>query len=194
MPPAGSGVRPRKVCGGRSPRYEGRRTRERTNSRQNAAEWSDAAAQAVLSAIHTGSAAAGQVLKTYVISLLTTPGGVEQFVAGLPVTQAQRALAATILATHAARMGEATDVEMQRRRARALLKPLRDRRAQGTPMGKLEVPPTQGALGTFHKWLSPDPSKDRKRDIRKSKRIVQGISRCKCAQATMLRGKDPHGR
>ena len=152
--------------------------RERSTAGRNAAEWSDAAAHAVLAAIKEGSAAEGQVLKTYVVTLLTTPGAVEQFVARLPLNQAHRALAATIMATHAARMDTATTVDEQRRRARALLKPLRDRRAMGAPMGHLEVPSEGGVVGTFHRWLSKDPKKDRCRDISKSKRIVQGISRC----------------
>ena len=121
-------------------------------------------APVVLKAVHEGSAERGLHLKDYVIWLLQTPGELNTFVGGLKASQAGRELAATILATHAARMAKADTLDLQRRKARAVLKPLWDRRSGTKGMTPLVLPRAKGALGTFHKWLSPDPRKDRRRD------------------------------
>ena len=144
MPPKGAKRGPRKVCGGRSPRFESRRAKGRSASRRNAAEWSDAMAQVVLKAVHEGSAERGLHLKDYVIWLLQTPGELNTFVGGLKASQAGRELAATILATHAARMAKVDTLDLQRRKARAVLKPLWDRRSGTKGMTPLVLPRAQG--------------------------------------------------
>ena len=151
MVAGGAKSRPRKVCGGRSARYESRRARERGGAGRNAAEWSDAVAPVVLDAIHEGSASEKMSLKDYIIWLLLTPWSLTSFTSRLKTGQSGRALAATILAKHAARMATAGSLHEQRCRARAVLKPLRDRRSSVTRLKALELPRATGPLGTFQK-------------------------------------------
>ena len=86
-------------------------------------------------------------------------------------------LALEILAMHAEAISRASGRAAQLAAARSLLKPLQRRRAARTAARPLEVEVSSGEPGTFHAWLSRDPTKERLRDIANSARIIEGISR-----------------
>ena len=85
-------------------------------------------------------------------------------------------LLAAVLCYNGAKLGEAHCTRQETRVLRSFLKPLRDRAARRVAPSELKVEPVMGTIGTFHRWLSADPSADRSRDITRSRRIIRGLA------------------
>ena len=144
------------IGGGRSTRYVKRRRAPK--GVRYSAEWSDAAAAAVLQALHIGCKASGETLTQHVLGVLSGVREVEDFVSrrlsGLGPQD--RDVARMVLSAHKERVNMANGGMERKRRARAFLKPLRERHASRTPVGTLEVPCSGVAWSTFHDRLSPN--------------------------------------
>ena len=175
MPARNPHSAPRAVGGGRSPRYDARAHRA-SAARQYAPEWSDAAAAAVLQALHEKSAGPRKVA-TMCDAWLPTAGAARGFVAALGLSPSDAALTREVLAFHAQKAQAATDEQALRAVVKAFLKPLRERKAARTVAGKLNVPAATAGPKTFHAWLSAKPGKDRHRPIQKSRRILDGVAK-----------------
>ena len=138
--------------------------------RRYAPEWSDAAASALISRLHTESK--GKI-SGYVGNWLTNPIMQDKTLTAARLSPADRDLARRILAFYSGRLQS----EEGRHQAivKAFLKPLRERRAyRGKPRQLVVAPATTGPR-TFHVWLADDPSAERQRDISKSPRILSGL-------------------
>ena len=166
--------RPRAVGGGRSTRYEKRRT-VRGGGRAYAPEWSDAAAAAVMQALQEESASPRKIA-TFCDTWLTDRGAHATFVAGLRLSPTDRSLAESVIAANAERAQNAANAEELRAVVKSFLKPLRERRAARTEASKLAVVrPATAVPRTFHAWLSKKPEKERLRSIQKNTRILAGV-------------------
>ena len=115
--------------------------------------------------------------RDHVGSLLCDDGARDCLVRGLRLSPPNREIARSIMEVHSVRAKAASDAQLRRARVRSFLKPLRDRHVAQGPVLQLDVPVFTGARSTFHKWLSGNPESDRLRDIRNSKRILQGLAR-----------------
>jgi hypothetical protein len=91
------------------------------------------------------------------------------------VSASDRALALEILEHHKQLMETDTRPETQEKRVRSSLKPLRERRAVHAQEEELEVTRQSEGPVSFHSWLSDRPEGERLRDIRKSRRITEGM-------------------
>ena len=100
---------------------------------------------------------------------------VERMVKGLKLSENDRETARAIMRFHAAKLGEQQAEGGQTKKARAFLKPLRERRATHVQPEELEVEFASEGPVSFHSWLAEKPETERLRDIRKSKRIVTGL-------------------
>ena len=96
-------------------------------------------------------------------------------VKGLKLSENDRETARAIMRFHAAKLGEQQAEGGQTKKARAFLKPLRERRATHVQPEELEVEFSSEGPVSFHSWLAEKPETERLRDIRKSKRIVTGL-------------------
>ena len=102
---------PRVVGGGRSPRYARRRA-ARGVVGAYAPEWSDAAVAAVLDALEKSSAGPRKV-SSYCDTWLANCGAHAAFIAGLKISPADRALAASVIAFSSAKaQGAGSDKEL----------------------------------------------------------------------------------
>ena len=166
---------PRAVGGGRSPRYE-KRAHRAGAAKAYASEWSDAAAAAVMSALHKKSAGPRKVsalCDTWLCDSRAHPG----FVAQLKLSPADAALTKEILHFHAQKAVAAAGAQELRAVVKSFLKPLRERRAARSAPGVLEIPAATAGPVSFHAWLSKAPGKDRLRPIQKSRRILDGVGK-----------------
>ena len=168
------GATPRRVGGGRSDRHDARNASQ-GRSCTYAPEWSDAAARAVLTALHMCARAAGTGIVAQVKRVLGDDAEVERLAKGLKLSEHDRVTARAIMRFHAVKLGEQQAEGWQTKRARAFLKPLRERRATHVQPEELEVEFTSEGPVSFHSWLAEKPETERLRDIRKSKRIVAGL-------------------
>ena len=173
---------PRKIGGGRSDRYESRRE-ERGVERQRTQEWSDAAASAALRALREAAVNAGKSLGRTLLLLVKSRDGWQRWVhrTGTHLCEYDRALATTLLEEKRAicsALIASGDGAKASRVLRSLKEVLRRRATACTRVTQMEVPTvTTETPPSFHSWLSSDPSKDKTRDIRKSKRIWDGLRR-----------------
>ncbi|KAL1504198.1 hypothetical protein AB1Y20_010607 [Prymnesium parvum] len=170
--------RPRRQGGGRSRYYEARRE-ERGTAGQHAAEWSDAAAQSVFTALHEGSARRGVAIGRFVEDVLVgVAAGDNRFTARecREMCAADRDVATGIMRWHALLLAEAASRAARIRRVRTFLKPLRERaRARGS-VGRLAVTTATAPLkGTFHQWLSTRPEEERLRELPEGGRTRAGL-------------------
>ena len=168
------GATPRRVGGGRSDRHDARNASQ-GYSRANAPEWSDAAAAAVLTALHSCARDAGRGIVAQVKRVLSETEEAERMVKGLKLSEHDRSTARAVMQFHALKMGEQQAEGWQTKKARAFLKPLRERRATHVQPDELEVEFASEGPVSFHSWLSEKPETERLRDVRKSKRIVAGL-------------------
>ena len=168
------GAAPRRVGGGRSARYDVRHASQ-GRARANAPEWSDAAACAVLSALHSCAKVAGTGVVEQVKRVLGDAVETEKMVRGLKLSEHDRGVARTVMQFHAARLVGLQAAAEQTRKARVFLKPLRERRATHAQPAELDVGFVSEGPVSFHSWLSDRPETERLRDLRKSKRIVKGL-------------------
>ena len=168
------GATPRRVGGGRSDRHDARNASQ-GRSRANAPEWSDAAAAAVLTALHSCARDAGRGIVAQVKRVLSETEEAERMVKGLKLSEHDRSTARAVMQFHALKMGEQQAEGWQTKKARAFLKPLRERRATHVQPDELEVEFASEGPVSFHSWLSEKPETERLRDVRKSKRIVAGL-------------------
>ena len=168
------GATPRRVGGGRSDRHDARNASQ-GYSRANAPEWSDAAAGAVLTALHSCARDAGRGIVAQVKRVLSEKEEAERMVKGLKLSEHDRSTARAIMQFHALRLGEQQAEGWQTKKARAFLKPLRERRATHVQPDELEVEFASEGPVSFHSWLSEKPETERLRDVRKSKHIVVGL-------------------
>ena len=164
---------PRAVGGGRSKRYGSRRA-ARASERAYAAEWSDAAAHAVLDQIHTDTIAAGTRITAYTMELLCG-GTLEKWIRQLRLSSHDRHVAAQVMCAHAARVTGANGEVERKARVRSFLKPLRDRHAARGTARRLVIEPAARGPASFRAWLAKDASAERLRDISKNRRILQGL-------------------
>ena len=130
-----------------------------------------------------GDAAAAEVLRVlsedcqganllgHCLSWLPQAEGHAEFVRRLRLSPADREKALEILGWHCAKVRAVTDPAHAKRHVKGFLKPLRERKSDRAEVKDLIVEATDGGPPTFAGWLSEDPSKDRLRDIRKSRRI-----------------------
>jgi hypothetical protein len=119
-------------------------------------------------------------LLAHCVDVLMTPAATARFLERQKSTMdaPERALAASIMRVHRARLLAVEAGRERTQAAKRFLKPLRGRRATRAAIGELVVAPSPDGTGpaTFHAWLSREPRKDRHRDISKSKRILRGLS------------------
>ena len=164
---------PRAVGGGRSPRYE--RWKHRLGgARRYAPEWSDAAAAAMLDALHSKSAGPRKIA-TFCGQWLLDSTAHAGFIRDLRLSPADAVLAATVVASHASKAQAAMGEKELMAAVKTFLKPLRERKAARTAPVELQVPAAATGPATFHEWLSLKPAKDRHRPISKSRRILEGV-------------------
>ncbi|KAL1515984.1 hypothetical protein AB1Y20_002597 [Prymnesium parvum] len=177
-PPRNAHPRPRRQGGGRSSLYAERRG-IRGEARQYAAEWSDAAAQAVFDTLHFESGRLGAGVCEYTGRVLQREEeGIDRFVtqecAG--ISTADRALAREIIGFHSALMASAVTRDDKARRVRSFLKPLRERaRARGL-VGRIDVACDATPKDTFYKWLGAKPEEERLRPLTAGGRAEEGIA------------------
>ena len=164
---------PRAVGGGRSPRYE-RRKHRLGGARRYAPEWSDAAAAAVLAALHNKSVWPRKIAAFCGKWLLNSTAHAG-FIRELRLSPADAVLTATVVASHASKAQAATNEQELMAAVKTFLKPLRERRAARTDAAELQVPAAAEGPATFHVWFSKNPGKDRHRLITKSRRILDGV-------------------
>ena len=117
----------------------------------------------------------GANLLGHCMSWLPQAEGHAEFVRRLKLSPADREKASEILEWHGAKVRAAADSAHARRHVKGFLKPLRERRSDRAEVKDLIVEATDCGPPTFAGWLSADPSKDRLRDIRKSRRILHGL-------------------
>ena len=160
---------PRKQGGGRSTRYDRRRA-ARGVLGAHAPEWSDAAAASMLRALEVHGEAQGTQVSQTTMQVLGSAALQERLIRSMKASSYDEANARAVLAVHAQRYASASDEAQQKKRARAFLKPLRERHATRTQVTRLEMARKKLGKRTFHEWLSADASSDRMRDIRKSER------------------------
>ena len=140
------------------------------------AEWSDAAAAAVLQALEQSSSGPRKV-SAFCDTWLTHADGDEAFLRGLRLSPADRGVTADILAFHAVKARACTDSGALRKVVKSFLKPLRERREARTVVKALVVTKATTGPETFHSWLSAPTAQDRQRDISTCKRILKGIKK-----------------
>ena len=173
---------PRSTTGGQSARYLERRA-HRGSERKYAAGWNDAAACAVLEAMTAEyKRSSWRTMLEYVTDLLSDEEKVSDLVYKrcTEITDADRDLAMEVLSHHMHLVQEEVadnNMEDAKKRSRACLKPMRDRKATRGEVKGLELPPAPQGRTTLRSWISKKPHKERLRDISKSQRIVQGIGR-----------------
>ena len=114
----------------------------------------------------------------YVKETLGTSASVRRFAyeACARLSPPDRSLTEEIMQAHRAKMHTAAAADREKR-ARSFLKPLRGRKAARVGPRPLEPAPAPKGPPTFHAWLSGAPEKERMRDISKSQRPLQGISK-----------------
>ena len=166
--------RPRKMCGGRSERYEERRA-QRGAQRAIAPGWSDAAAAAVLAALHATCTQHNKIVSVTKHMLLSSQAARASFVRALDLSTAERAAALELVDLHAQKCAAASGEEELKARVEVFLRPLRRRRAAHPPPQDLELPTQEVGERTFHEWLSDKPEEDRLRPIARSERTVSGV-------------------
>ena len=115
--------------------------------------------------------------RDHVGSLLCDDGARGLLIQRLRLSPPNRENARSILEVHGARVKAAGDAQLRYARVRSFLKPLRDRQVAQGPVAPLDIPGYAGEPNTFHKWLSSRPASERLRDIKKSRRILHGLSR-----------------
>ena len=165
--------RPRSFAGGRSARHSARHA-QRGHGRENAPGWNDAAASAVLCALHVGATKGDVGITSHTRRILEDSALRTRFVSSLRLTQGSRDLVGTILEVHSGRV-HALQGCKRNAAVRSFLKPLRERRGLRTKVETLPIPPWKGPLLPWTDWISKDPRTERLRDIRKSTRITSGL-------------------
>ena len=170
--------RPRAVGGGRSEKYARRRD-ARGSQTQYAAEWSDAAAAAVLEHLKAGCKD-GESLLEHSADVLRDSQVARTFWTSLrkDVSPHDYALAEEVMSAHSVRVQqEGLSAAEVKAKTKSFLKPLRERASARTATEPLKVTPGEEGPETFHGWLSEEPKKDRMRDIKRSKRTLKGIAK-----------------
>ena len=168
--------RPRKFGGGRSPRYDARRE-ERGTTGACARSWSDAAAAAALQGLQDCSKSTHRKITCVVGEVLSDAAERERFVQGLALSPFDKNNTRAVLETHASRWDAGASAQQHKQRAKALLKPLYERRTACGEMEALMLTRVTAGGGTFAKWLSRDPTADRLRDIARGARTLEGLAR-----------------
>lgn len=168
--------RPRKVGGGRSARYDERRA-ARDVKGQYCAEWSGAAAKVVLEGLHASNALGKKKFGEHIRALLSSEEERSRFERKYcrTLSGADRSLVKEILGTHAGRWAYSKTKAAQDRCVRSMLKPLRLRAAARGAVGPLMLTSPEREGGTFHKWLSAHPEKDRMRTMNPEGRTAEGL-------------------
>ena len=168
---------PRSMVGGRGPRYERRRTARGTEATL-APAWSDAAAAAVLTALHNRNGNRPSGLVRTVLAVLRDQTAIAAFVHELRarLSTADRELAQQVLQFHAGKVAACDSDATEKLKVRAFLKPLRERRVLRVAIGVLEIPAHEGPVRGLVDWISLDPRTDRVRDISASQRVVMGLA------------------
>jgi hypothetical protein len=133
----------------------------------------------ILEALQECCKAVGAKIKEHTVWVLSSPDRVKDLVAsaGRGKDRIDRALAENIMLEHVRRMATVTSDTERKSKAKSFLKPLRDRACARTAVGALQVEPAEGGPATFHDWLAAEPKRERLRDIRKCRRILDGIGR-----------------
>ena len=181
--------KPRMVRGGRSARYDARRS-ERGTVHTRAPEWSDAAAEAVLQTMEESNervTGKKEVPLLKVARLLGSAEGTRTLidVASRRVGAAERPVIQSIVhRAHqkvsrcwAAGAGDAEAAKKQAVRcARSFLKPLRSRRARSGAKRPISVPAAKSGPMSFHCWLGQGVQGEQVRDTCKSQRMLLGLS------------------
>ena len=167
------GATPRRVGGGRSDRHDARHASQ-GRSCTYAPEWSDAAARAVLTALHICARAAGTGIVAQVKRVLGDDAEVERLAKGLKLSEHDRSTARAIMRFHAVKLGEQQAEGWQTKKARAFLKPLRERRATHVQPDELEVEFTSEGPVSFHSWLAEKPE---------TERLTRGRKKCEKMRA-----------
>ena len=179
--PARKGRAPRAVGGGRSARYTARRD-ARGATTQYAAAWSDAAAKAVLDALHALKQQTSEELCKVCADVLASDGAIDAFVDRQckQLDRAGRELARGIMRVNMAKIAAAKErkgAAAAKDRIYGFLKPLRVRKREAGTVEELVVDTVGVGSKSFHAWLSPEPARDRTRDMTRNKRIMAGISK-----------------
>ena len=179
--PARKGRAPRAVGGGRSARYSARRN-ARGATTQYAAAWSDAAAKAVLDALHALKQQTSEELCKVCADVLASDGAIDAFVDRQckQLDRAGRELARGIMRVNMAKIAAAKErkgAAAAKDRIYGFLKPLRVRKREAGTVEELVVDTVGVGSKSFHAWLSPEPARDRTRDMTRNKRIMAGISK-----------------
>ena len=181
MPARGRADQPRAVAGGQSARYEDRHL-ARGSVKRHAPSWPDGAAVQVLKglqALHRSSKT--KIFKDFCASLVGDAARTEGLLIACDKRMSlnDRQVARTIMAVHTERLKEALDrgdLQEARRRAHAMLKPMRVR-ALASKARPLTVPPAVAGPAKWTDWLSEEPQWDKARPIRPYKRILKGVAR-----------------
>ena len=147
------GAAPRRVGGGRSDRHDARNVSQ-GRSCTYAPEWSDAAALAVLTALHSCARAAGTGIVAQVKRVLGDDAEVERLAKGLKLSEHDRSTVRAIMRFHAVKLGEQQAEGWQTKKARAFLKPLRERRATHVQPEELDVEFASEGPVSFQRLLS----------------------------------------
>ena len=94
-----------------------------------------------------------------------------------PLSPADRSLVSSILEAAHAKAVKAQGEGRLPQMVKSFLKPLWERRSYRTRVGELVVIPADSGPPSFHAWLSAHPRADRARDLKKSRRIVNGLKK-----------------
>ena len=119
----------------------------------------------------------GEQITATVIGVLSDTAKAANMIAHARMSAGDRELASTIVAEHSNRMAEAKDQADQKAKARSFLKPLRERRAVRGRPHRLTIGIAPETAETIADILSSHPEKDRLKDIRKSQRIMAGVTK-----------------
>ena len=175
---------PRSVRGGRSERYEERRLARGTLAAK-APSWSDATAATVLQILEDASEMATgskKLAKKKVARMLASAEGVRLLsscVSGELVLADRELVGAIVQKAHqeVVKCYAEDDEKRAEKRAHSFLKPLYERRAARGVVEHLPVPHAAHGPASFHDWLGPGVQGEKLRDVEKSKRMLEGVSR-----------------
>jgi hypothetical protein len=177
----GKGREPRTMAGGKSDRHARRRA-ARGRAREYAGEWTDAAANKLLEALHEDCKKKGlQIVQNTLNVLLDMQRAralVTRAARGGGMSAPDQRLALEQLAFYAGKVRTAhasSEKNAAKKAVRAFLKPLRERRASEDDLAPLVVEPAVRGPATFHAWLSARPEDDRARSIAGNQRILTGL-------------------
>ena len=175
---ATKGQRPRAIGGGRSNRYDERRASRGTRG-SCAPAWSDAAAKATLDELHNSGKAAGHMIVEHTLWVLSVRDRINKFTSRLKgaLGPHDREVVTAIMREHMARVSGASTDAGRKAKAKAFLKPLRERASVRGGEEPLVVAPAAQRQETFHDWLASEPEKERQRDISKCNRLTAGLAR-----------------